>query len=257
MNQKESIFEAYAQYYDLLYQEKSYEQEVAYVTSLINRYAPQATTVLDLGCGTGKHALGFAQHGYSVQGVDLSAHMINQAQQLKQQHPQYVSYLTFEVGDARTFQVPQTFDVVVSLFHVFSYQTTQSDIMQFLKTITSHLKPGGLVIFDCWYGPAILHQGVDVRVKRVEGDGIMLLRLTEPTLLTDRNIVAIDFTLAITDVAGVRMIHECHQMRYFFRPELELLCQLAGIELLGLETLVSAQQPGLTTRDVCIIGRKL
>ena len=50
------VFEEYSKYYDLLYQDKDYEGEVEYIIDLIEKYAPKTASVLELGCGTGKHA---------------------------------------------------------------------------------------------------------------------------------------------------------------------------------------------------------
>ena len=68
-----AVFDRYAQYYDLFYREKDYRGEVDYVDALIKRYATNdARTILDLGCGTGGHAVLLAQKGYHVTGVDRS-----------------------------------------------------------------------------------------------------------------------------------------------------------------------------------------
>ena len=66
-----AVFYSYAQYYDLLYREKDYPGEVDYVDALIKKYAVNdARTILDLGCGTGGHAILLARKGYRVTGVD-------------------------------------------------------------------------------------------------------------------------------------------------------------------------------------------
>ena len=70
------IFSNYAQYYDFLNQQKDYRQEIDYITSLINKYAPNANNVLDLGCGTGLHAINLAEEGYHISGIDQSPDMI-------------------------------------------------------------------------------------------------------------------------------------------------------------------------------------
>ena len=71
-----SVFGAYSNYYDLLYEDKNYSKEVEFVSSVIRRHAPGAATVLDLGCGTGIHACAFAREGYQVTGLDRSADML-------------------------------------------------------------------------------------------------------------------------------------------------------------------------------------
>ena len=57
-------FGAYARYYDLLYRDKDYPAEARYLHELIQRHAPGAQSILDLGCGTGAHAAEFAELGY-------------------------------------------------------------------------------------------------------------------------------------------------------------------------------------------------
>ena len=61
----------YSQYYDLLYQDKDYLAETNYVDNLIQEFGRcNSKTMLDLGCGTGKHAELFCDQGYKVHGVD-------------------------------------------------------------------------------------------------------------------------------------------------------------------------------------------
>ena len=46
-----------------------------HVTSLL----PQGSRILDLACGTGTDAFWFAQHGYTVHGIDISDGMLERA----------------------------------------------------------------------------------------------------------------------------------------------------------------------------------
>jgi hypothetical protein len=54
-------FNYYSIYYDTLYKERDYTSDVNFTISLINNYARDATTILELGCGTGAHAQLFAK----------------------------------------------------------------------------------------------------------------------------------------------------------------------------------------------------
>ena len=74
-----SIFENYAYYYDLLYSDKKYEEEVEYVNKLIQHFFTGAESLLELGCGTGVHAEYFAKCGYTVHGIDQSEAMLKLA----------------------------------------------------------------------------------------------------------------------------------------------------------------------------------
>ena len=56
--------------------------------------------------------------------------------------------LTFSLGRIQGLDLHRTFDVVISLFHVMSYQVSNSDIMEAFATARRHLNPGGIFIFD-------------------------------------------------------------------------------------------------------------
>ena len=73
------VFDEYAQYYDLLYQNKDYQGEAAYIDSLLQKYGNHPVQILELGCGTGRHAQLLAQKGYIMQGLDMSEEMLQQA----------------------------------------------------------------------------------------------------------------------------------------------------------------------------------
>ena len=70
----------YSQYYDLLYSDKDYSAEVDYINSLIQANNKNVNTLLDMGCGTGKHAELFCNKGYIVHGIDLSEDMLKIAE---------------------------------------------------------------------------------------------------------------------------------------------------------------------------------
>lgn len=222
------VFDAYARYYDLLYRDKDYAAEAAYVASLIRGFAPNASEILDLGCGSGAHAVELAQLGFRVHGVDRSEEMIDRARaRLSQQPPDIAGRVSLEVGDLRKTRTGDKYDAVVSLFHVMSYQIDNDDLANAFETAASHLEPGGVFLYDFWYGPAVLTEQPEVRVKRLTDDRIGVTRIAEPVLRTDRNLVDVNYTLFIEelDSGAVQQIEETHSMRYLFLNELRLLSE--------------------------------
>src|ERR1700757_3513991 len=98
------VFDAYSQYYDLLYKDKNYKKETNYVHSLIKSYAANTKKILELGSGTGIHACEFARLGYDMLGVDRSKTMLNMANKRKSELETSISSkLNFAEGDIRTF----------------------------------------------------------------------------------------------------------------------------------------------------------
>lgn len=251
-----TVFGNYSKYYDLLYRDKDYAAEAEYVRSLIERHQPGARSLLDLGCGTGRHDLLLARMGYRVTGVDLSQEMLAVARRELKLEGREVE-VSFHQGDVREVRLGAEFDVVVSLFHVMSYQTGNADLRAALATAKAHLKPGGLFIFDCWYGPAVLTDRPVVRVKRLEDEAISVTRVAEPVLHPNENVVDVNYEVLIRDKGSdsVEEIRETHRMRYLFAPELTLLVQEAGLSVVECREWMTGKEAGFDTWSACFVVR--
>jgi SAM-dependent methyltransferase len=118
-----SVFEGYSRYYDLLYRDKDYAGEAGYIHGLIESRRPGSVSILDLGCGTGRHAFCLARLGHELTGVDRSQEMLAVAARERAAFTGTHVAPTFAQGDVRSIRLGKTFGVVVSLFHVMSYQT--------------------------------------------------------------------------------------------------------------------------------------
>jgi SAM-dependent methyltransferase len=253
-----SVFGQYARYYDLLYRDKDYEAEAQFIRTVLQTYAPEAQQLLELGCGTGAHAVLLAEQGYQVHGIDLSEEMLQRADsRLTQLPPDLTSRLKFTQGDLRNVRLNQTFDVVLSLFHVMSYQTTNEDLSAALATVKDHLKPGGIFVFDVWYGPAVLSDRPQVRVKHLEDDQISVTRIAEPILYPNKNWVDVNYQIFITDkqTTSVNELRETHRMRYWFNPEIESLVQQFGLKILKCREWMSDREAGFDTWGTYFIAQ--
>ena len=252
MNQ---VFDTYAHYYDLLYRDKDYAGEAEYVATHIRKQAPQAKRILDLGCGTGAHAEHLARMGYTVHGVDMSEAMLARAEARKANlPPEVAARLSFCLGDVRTVRTGETYDAVISLFHVMSYQTTNDDLQAAFTTAKVHLNPGGLFLFDCWYGPAVLTDPPVVRVKRLEDDEIEVLRIAEPVMHCNENVVDVNYQVMITEKATGKLeqIREKHRMRYLFVPEIYALAQRNELSVALIYEWMSNLKAGCNSWGICI-----
>jgi len=244
-----SAFDLYSEYYNLLYRDKDYQGEADYIASRIRKHHPKGKTLLDLGCGTGRHAGLLAAAGYRVEGVDMSTTMLRQARK-------DYSALTFHEGDARSVRLNQRFDIVTSLFHVASYQTSNDDLDAYFATARTHLAPGGIFIFDFWYGPGVLSDPPAVRAKRLEDDKIKILRIAEPTLYADRDVVNVHYEVLAQRPGSdaVQRISEDHAMRYFFAPELDYVLKANGLARRDLTDWMSDAAPTDKSWTACIVA---
>jgi SAM-dependent methyltransferase len=254
-----STFDLYAAYYDLLYEDKHYGDEAAFVARLIRKHAPQTRSILELGCGTGKHGLALAREGFSLTGIDLSPGMVERAN-ARLSDPKILPELEvrFTGGDVRTARFDQTFDAVVSLFHVMSYQVANSDLIETIETAANHLAPGGVFVFDCWYGPAVLTLRPEVRVKRCENSAIRVLRTAEPVMHAERNVVDVRYTIWIEEKATgtTTKLSEVHRMRYLFYPEVDMMLASRGLTIQRACEWMSGKPLDFTTWSATFVALK-
>lgn len=224
-------FQDYAYYYNAFYKDKDYVTEAKQVDLLMKKYGKDVRSVINYGCGTGKHDIELVKLGYSCAGIDLSHTMIELA---KKNSVDVESQIDFSVADIRTYEPTKKYDAVISLFHVMSYQNSNEDILSAFQSARKALNKGGLFLFDVWYGPGVLIDKPVVRVKEVEDERYKLVRIARPVMHDKTNVVDVCYEVLIIDkgTSETKTINEVHKMRYFFRPELELLLEESGFELI-------------------------
>lgn len=251
-------FDLYARYYDLIYRDKDYAGEAKYLAGLLKQYAPLANSILELGCGTGRHAAELAALDYQVQGVDLSEEMVERAERhFSTLSKPLQAKLSCRQGDLRTVRLHKHFDAVISLFHVMSYQSTNQDLLASFGTARAHLEAGGFFVFDGWYGPGVLSDPPVLRARRWEDKEVSVLRVAEPVMHANENTVDVNYRIVVMDrvTKQFQEISETHCMRYFFKPELEMILSEAKLQMIFFSTWLTNQPPSLHTWNIVCVAR--
>lgn len=252
------VFDQYARYYDLLYRDKDYRGETDFVLSLLQDHAPGSKRIFEMGCGTGIHAQMLAEAGHTVHGIDFSDTMLATAAERRQGlAAELQERLSFDSGDVRTYRAGRSFDVVLSLFHVFSYQTANADLQAAFATAASHLNSGGVFIFDYWYGPAVLVQRPETRIKRMQDGGLSILRMAESNVDDIRNVVEVNYETIVTVEGFSESIFESHKMRYLFIPEIQIFAENNGFEAVNHRAWMAGAVPSFSSWSVCSVLKKL
>ncbi|MRR38063.1 class I SAM-dependent methyltransferase, partial [bacterium] len=240
----------YSDEYDLLYQEKNYEAECDMIEEAFRRFSKRRVrSILDLGCGTGNHAIPLSNRGYRVTGVDRSQDMLRHARsKAARMTPRIPHPPSFVAGDLRSLKLHRQFDAALMMFAVLGYQVTNQDALDALENVRRHLRPGGIFIFDYWHGPAVLALRPGDRVKMVPTPEGKVIRITQPAMDVNRHTVTVNFTLIRQHRS--RIAHEAsesHCMRFFFPLEIDLLLKAAGLSLLALRSFGDLdREPDLT-----------
>ncbi|MCD6515743.1 MAG: class I SAM-dependent methyltransferase [Candidatus Odinarchaeota archaeon] len=140
-------YDKYSEVYDFLFEDEiDYDKDIVFVKEIIDsRNYKEPVTILDLGCGTGTHAIKFAKAGFNVIGIDISESMIKRA--VKKAKNENVN-IEFLVQDMRKINIPREIDCVVSFFGSFAYLLTDDDLKEFFNGLNKCLRKEGLLIID-------------------------------------------------------------------------------------------------------------
>jgi len=118
------------------------EEEVNKIIALVDF---QGTSVLDLCCGPGRHAVVLAKRGCSVTAVDRSRFLLQQAEERAKAEGVRIE-LVHE--DMRDFSRPAAYDLVLNFFTSFGYFNDREDDIKVLRNIYASLKPAGVCLFE-------------------------------------------------------------------------------------------------------------
>jgi SAM-dependent methyltransferase len=220
---------SYAAAYDLLYGEKDYEHECDLIEKAARHFDRlKLRRILDLGCGTGGHAIPLARRGYEVVGVDRSAEMLAEARRKAAVAGVQARFLQ---GDLRSVRLGERFDLVAMMFAVLGYQISDDDVHRALATCRAHLERRGLLVFDVWHGPAVISQRPGQRTRRVPTASGELERTSFGILDEARDVCTVRIDVVERSAGEVMSeTSEEHAMRYFFPEQLATSLADAGFE---------------------------
>jgi len=211
----------HARWYDALYADKPYAAEAAFVDDQIGSPGGR---LLDVACGTGRHAAAFTQLGYAVTGIDLNDGLLEHAR--RNAHK-----ARFVAGDMRALALGETFDVVTCLFDAIGYPLDNEGVGASLRSIAAHLRPGGRCAIEFLHAPAMLRGARPVGVRRLDlGGGDTLLRVAETTLDDAAQSMRVAYELVELRADGTyTRSTEVQGNRFFGVEEMRALLAAAGI----------------------------
>src|SRR5438477_4899156 len=200
----------YAELYDFFYTDKPYAEEATFVHGCIREFSSTAVhDVLELACGTGRHALELEKLGYNITATDRSPNMVKVARQRAAERNSKVQFIA---ADMQQLQLnKKNWDAAVCLFDSIGYLKTNEAITAALTAIGDHLRSDGLFIFEFWHAPAMLNQYSPVRVRRWKIDNGEIVRISETTLDRENGLGNVDYTVyELKNDGTYKMFRESH-----------------------------------------------
>jgi SAM-dependent methyltransferase len=239
----ESLFENYGQKYDnepytlgTVGECDFLEKEMKFDKSL---------KILDVGCGTGRHAIELTKRGYQVTGIDLSEAQLKRAREKAETDSLHID---FQCHDARNLPFDSEFDVAIMLCEGgFSLMETDEMNFEILENVTKSLKPHAKFIFTAPNGLYPLFHSLDDFYASSQEDDSSLCRSNSFDLLTFREHNTVEFE----DDAGNKKTLECNE-RSYVPCEITWLLKSLGyrtIDIFGAKLGAYSREDRLTQED--------
>ena len=199
----EVLYDHFQDYDDEPYVQST-EAEVDFIEDQLD--GDHSRSILDVGCGTGRHVRALIRRGYNVTGVDLSDSMLRLGQSSTRRDRVRISFV---VGDARALPFASAFDVVLILCEG-GFSLVESDAMDrsILRCAARVLRPGGLLILTAPHAPFLIAREPE-------------LGSFDLTTLRER------FEIEVEDRTGEKSTFPATQ-RYYTCPELRCLLAEVG-----------------------------
>lgn len=132
-------YERFAEVYDAYVRADFHEDYYHLIKKVLNRLKFKPKTILDLACGTGKLAKLFLDHGYVVEGLDISENMLRIAKKRG---------LKVYQGDMVDFKLGVKYDLIICAYDSLNYILEKSDLQKCFNSVNKHLNFEGIFIFD-------------------------------------------------------------------------------------------------------------
>ncbi|MBD3332307.1 methyltransferase domain-containing protein [candidate division GN15 bacterium] len=154
----ERFFDTHAPKYDKEVFAQNTEAEIPFLIEVLA--LEKGASILDIGCGTGRHTVGLARAGYKMTGLDLSAGMLAQAEQRAEAEGVTVEFIK---ADASRWRAERQYDAVICLCEGAMCLITEDDDpferdQRLLRNIAASVKPGGTLVINALNGLKIIRQ---------------------------------------------------------------------------------------------------
>lgn len=214
--------------YEFVYRHRDEADATALLDTIEKTLNPSpGQSILDVGCGRGRHSIALADRGYQMTGIDLSRQSIADARARAAEAGVDVS---FEVMDMRTPFCNACFDGVVNLFTAFGYFDEQREHQRAIHAMASALKPGGWLVQDFLNAPFVRDTLVSHSVERRDGLLIEQSRWIENARINKRIILKKSARETTEDGEGQASFTE--SVALLDRDDFEEMYAIAGLDII-------------------------
>ena len=173
--------------------------------------------ILDVACGTGRHAIPLSEKGYMVTGVDRSQAMLDV---LGEKTGQAGIEMSVVQCDMKDIEFKKEFDAIICMYTSFNYLLTDQDIEKALVAFYRALRPGGIAILDLMNPIFYIGKFREITVEHHQEGQMCIQRTFKHTLDEVRSLWYQDEFVVADDGNSVSTCREIHTMRMLTYPEI-------------------------------------
>jgi predicted TPR repeat methyltransferase len=249
-------YSEFARVYDLMGADRHSAEMVEYTQKIIRRFRIEATSLLDLCCGTGTALKLFCDNGFTVSGLDGSARMLAIATKKLKGHKVTLYNKTlprFRLLHPENSRKVKTFDLITSFYDSLNYMKNITELGEAFTSTAEHLTPEGWFIFD---------MNTPTALKTIWGEEIYAdaredmawiwknrydAKTQSATLMT---------TFFEKDGSSWRRFDEQHDEYAYSNTVIKKLLKNAGFKIKGLYRCFTFKKPTRATTRICVVAQK-
>ena len=242
--EKREAYAHLAHWFEYLNDDCDYEKWSQYLIAKLSAFSLEKG--LDVGCGGGWFTRAFQKQGYQMTGLDVSAEMLDFAQQTALKEGVRSEYI---LGDITKIKLPKRFDFATAINDCFNY-VPKNKFKTAIKNVSSALKKGGLLLFDV-SSERKIREKIANTVCADDRDDVTYLAFNKQEV----DGVTMDVTLFVKRPDGAfERMDETHRQYIYTEQEITSALEENGFEILCVEGHLGEDKA--TSDRLCFLARK-
>lgn len=215
----EQYGEFVAKYCDVVYEKvRDTQREIRFLHWVFRELADvEVREILDVACGTGRHAIPLSKKGYTVTGGDRSQAMLAVLEEKVRRASIEIPVIKCDMKD---IEFREEFDAIICMYTSFNYLLTDQDIERALAAFHRALRPGGIAILDLMNPIFYIGKFREITVEHHQEAQLCIQRTFKHTLDEVRSLWYQDEFVVADDGNSVSTCREIHIMRMLTYPEI-------------------------------------
>ena len=221
----------YAELYDKFYQDKDYDGEVGMLEDIFKRHdcnPEDGAKVLDIGCGTGNHAIRMAKRGYDVTGVDPSRRMLQIAREKAIKDD---VKLNLKERGLPNLNLDTKYKGIECMFNVLNHVLEDDKILDSFKNIYERLEDDGVFVFDFRNAIPSLNEYSPKRILHIRERDADFFRVSNSVIDKETRIFTTQYECFVIKHSRCGKFYDEHKVRAFYFGEVDNFLLQSGFKL--------------------------